>query len=137
MVGTEDIGSASGSDISCGTGRRNRRRSLRRFTPACYMRESREIERLRQVARWVEQDECQVAAPCWLAFWRPAGPALRSLLVVPARRQSSQAAGDNEGKYRSGGLVAGERFSAAASKGTGAAAGLCGFLVRREFAVVG
>jgi ATP-dependent DNA helicase RecQ len=64
-------------------------------------REAREIERLRQIARWVEQDECQVAAlgkhfgdpldkPCGHCSWCQRGgkqvhlPAIKKREIDPA-----------------------------------------------------
>src|SRR5262249_6346904 len=64
-------------------------------------REAREIERLRQVARWVEQNECQVAAlgkhfgdpldkPCGHCSWCQRGgkpaklPAMKNCEIDPA-----------------------------------------------------
>ena len=74
---------------------RNRPSDLPALVKSLYdrvlQRESREIQRLRQVAQWVEQDACQVAA-LGRPFRRPDGSALRPLLLVPAGRQAGEAA---------------------------------------------
>ena len=97
-------------------------------------RESREIQRLRQVAHWVEQDGCQVAAlgahfgdpmdrPCGHCSWCRRGGKPAALPPRPKARD------------RSGPLAAGGQSSSPARQRTRPAALARPFSLRREFAV--
>ena len=93
-------------------------------------RETREIERLRQVAGWVEHDGCQVAA-LGAPFRRPAGRTVRALLVVSGRRKGQPLAAAARVADRSGRLVAGAGLASATGGRTRRPALVGPLLVRR------